>query len=147
MPEQLSQHFTLEELTASEVALRHGISNKPNDTEKDNLKFLASQLEIVRAFLGQPMHINSAFRSLPVNTLVGSQPTSAHVKGLAADFVCPGFGTPEEIVKALVKSAPLKWDQLILEFGRWVHIGFAEAGKKNRGQNLVIDAHGTRIYP
>lgn len=142
----LSPHFTFEELTASELADRQGIDNKPTDVKVLNhLKFLAKNLEDVRECLGSPIHINSAYRCLMVNALLGSKPTSAHVKGLAADFVCPSFGSPKEIVKRL-SSSNVAYDQLILEFDRWVHIGFSEEGYIPRKQTLIIDKQGTRQF-
>lgn len=142
----LSPHFTLEELTASELAQRQGLDNKPTDVQVMNhLKFLAHNLEDVRECLGSPIHINSGYRCLMVNALLGSKPTSAHVKGLAADFVCPSFGTPKEIVKRL-SSSNVAYDQLILEFDRWVHIAFAEEGYIPRKQTLIIDKTGARQF-
>jgi len=142
----LSPHFTLEELTASETADRQGIDNQPTDVKvKNHLKILAKNLEDVRECLGSPIHINSAYRSIVVNALLGSKPTSAHVKGLAADFVCPSYGTPKEVVKRL-SSSNVAYDQLILEFDRWVHIGFAEEGYIPRKQVLIIDKQGTRQF-
>lgn len=137
----LSPHFTFQELTASEIALRHGIANVPGEQEIENLRYLASMLEQVRALLGHPIHVNSGFRCLAVNALVGSKPTSAHVKGLAADIVCPEFGPPQKIVDAIVASA-IDYDQVIVEYDRWVHIGFAPAGETNRRQKLVINGLG-----
>lgn len=143
---RLSDHFTLEELTASELASRQNIDNVPTDAKTLNhLKFLAKNLEDVRECLDQPIHINSGYRCLMVNALLGSKPTSSHVKGLAADFVCPGFGTPKEIVKKL-SSSSVAYDQLILEFDRWVHIGFSEEGYIPRKQVLIIDKQGTRQF-
>jgi len=142
----LSPHFTLEELTASELAHRQGLDNQPKDVKVMNhLKILAKNLEDVRECLGSPIHINSAYRCLMVNALLGSKPTSAHVKGLAADFVCPGFGTPKEIVKRL-SSSNVAYDQLILEFDHWVHIAFSEEGYITRKQTLIIDKTGTRQF-
>ena len=142
----LSPHFTLEELTASELAHRQGLDNQPKDVKVMNhLKILAKNLEDVRECLGSPIHINSAYRCLMVNALLGSKPTSAHVKGLAADFVCPGYGTPKEVVQRL-SSSNVAYDQLILEFDRWVHIAFAEEGYIPRKQTLIIDKQGTRQF-
>lgn len=143
---RLSDHFTLEELTASELASRQGIDNMPTDPKVLNhLKFLAKNLEDVRDCLDQPMHINSGYRCLMLNALLGSKPTSSHVKGLAADFVCPSFGTPKEIVKRLA-SSNVAYDQLILEYDRWVHVGFSEEGYIPRKQVLIIDKQGTRQF-
>ena len=142
----LTKHFTLKELTASDIAVRHGIDNTPTSPLiLKNLKTLAEGLENVREVLGKPVIVNSGYRSTMVNTLVGSKPTSQHTKGLAADFICPAFGTPKEIVKKIV-SSDIEYDQVILEFDRWVHISFCEEGYKPRKQALIIDGKGTRNF-
>ena len=143
---KLTKHFTFEELTASDIAARHGIDNTPTSSVVlNNLKTLAEGLESVRALLGKPVIINSGFRSVMVNSLLGSKPTSQHTKGLAADFVCPAFGTPRKIVKKIV-SSDINYDQVILEFDRWIHISFCEEGFKPRKQALIIDSKGTRNF-
>lgn len=142
---KLTEHFTLEELTASEIAVRNGLDNTPNPLVLNNLKTLAEGLENVRELLAKPIIINSGYRSLMVNQLLGSKPTSQHTKGLAADFICPTFGTPKDIIKKIV-SSDIKYDQVILEFDRWVHISFCEEGYKPRKQALIIDSKGTRPY-
>ena len=48
----LSPHFSLEELTASEVAARARIDNAPPPEVMDNLVRLAQGLELVRRALG-----------------------------------------------------------------------------------------------
>jgi len=142
----MTEHFTFEELYASDTAARHKINNEPKDPiVLKNLKFLAERLEDVRSLLRHPIHVNSAYRSLRVNNLVGSKPTSAHTKGLAADIICPSFGSPRDVVYAIVGS-DIKYDQVILEFDRWCHIAFAEEGKEPRLQKLIIDKKGTRVF-
>ena len=142
----LTKHFTLEELIASDIAARHGIDNIPaSPLIISNLKSLAEGLEDVRKLLGKPITINSGYRSIMVNSLLGSKPSSQHTKGLAADFVCPSFGTPEEIIKKIV-SSDIKYDQVILEFDRWIHISFCEEGYKPRKQALIIDSKRTRNF-
>jgi zinc D-Ala-D-Ala carboxypeptidase len=142
----MTEHFTFEELYASDTADRHKINNEPKDPiVLKNLKFLAERLEDVRSLLRHPIHVNSAYRSLRVNNLVGSKPTSAHTKGLAADIICPSFGSPRDVVYAIVGS-DIKYDQVILEFDRWCHIAFAEEGKEPRLQKLIIDKKGTRVF-
>jgi hypothetical protein len=68
---------------------------------------------------------------------VGGVPHSQHVQGLAADFVCKGFGTPYQVAAALANSA-LVFDQLILEFGRWVHVSVAAPGDTPRRMILTL---------
>lgn len=60
----LSPSFTLEEMTASETAVRYGIDNTPDNEVLMNLRRLALFLEEVRAAIGMPIRINSAFRSV-----------------------------------------------------------------------------------
>lgn len=122
MTTQLTPHFTLEELTTSSTAARLGIDNTPSAEALHNLTSLAKNLEFVRALMTFPMHIDSAYRCGALNKAVGGVPSSAHVLGHAADFVCPQFGTPLEIVQAIEKSG-IAFDQLIFE-QTWVHISF-----------------------
>jgi zinc D-Ala-D-Ala carboxypeptidase len=143
---QLSPNFSLVELTSSETAERHGIDNTPTSEIIENLKHLAAALQEVRTLLGnKPIHINSGYRSLAVNEKLGSKPTSDHCKGLAADFVCPSFGTPDDIVRAIMAS-PISYKQVIREFDRWVHLAVPAPGEEPRRQALIIDKQGTRNY-
>ena len=143
---QLSPNFSLKELTASETAERHGIDNTPTPEIIENLKLLAAALQEVRILLGNnPIQINSGYRSVEVNTKLGSKPTSDHCKGLAADFVCPSFGSPDEIVSAIMGSA-IPYKQVIREFDRWVHFAIPAPGEEPRRQALIIDKQGTRSY-
>lgn len=143
---QLSEHFSLEELTASETALRHGIDNTPPPEIIENLKLLAAFLEEVRKALGnKPIHITSAYRSLAVNALIGSKPTSDHVRGLAADIVCPNFGRPDAVVQEIISSG-LPYKQVIREFDSWTHVSIPTKGEKAKREALIIDRLGTRIY-
>ena len=142
----LSKHFTLDELTFSETAKRHGIDNTPSQEVIENLKVLADLLERIRDTLGgKPIHITSAYRSPEVNRLVGSKPTSDHVRGLAADFVCPNFGGPNAVVSELVASG-LPYKQVIREFDAWTHVSAPAPNEQAKREALIIDAKGTRIY-
>jgi len=42
--------------------------------------------------------------------------------GFTADFTAPAFGTPLQVARAISASG-IAYDQLIHEFGVWVHIG------------------------
>jgi len=139
----LTEHFTLEELTITD---HREFDNTPNETERANLVRLAGLLELVKVELGgKPVMVNSAFRSKQVNDAVGSKDTSQHRLGCAADIRVPGI-TPDEVVKAII-AAKLPFDQLIREFDRWTHISVPnEKSAKPRGQVLIIDKKGTRLY-
>lgn len=142
----LTPHFTLEELTASEVAERNGWDNTPSDAELANLRRLADFLEQIKALLGgKPIMINSAYRSKQVNDAVGSRDTSQHRVGCAADIRVPSM-TPDQVVKAIMASS-LPFDQVIREFDRWTHVSIPNTpDTAARRQALIIDRTGTRAY-
>jgi hypothetical protein len=139
----LSEHFTLEELTHTD---HREFDNTPNDAETANLQRLAAFLEEVKTMLGsKPIMVNSAFRSKQVNDAVGSKDTSQHRIGCAADIRVPGM-TPDEVVKAVIAS-DIGYDQVIREFNSWTHISIPNTKDMTpRRQALIIDKSGTRAY-
>ena len=142
----LSPHFTLEELTRSEVAARNGWDNSPTQEEIANLQRLAYLLEKVKeAVGGKPVMINSGFRSKQVNDAVGSKDSSQHRIGCAADIRVPGM-TPKQVVDACITASVL-FDQIILEFDAWTHISVSsDPTLAPRHSRLIIDKQGTRNY-
>ena len=141
----LSDHFTLEELIHSDIAIRHNVNNSPNGDIVVNLTRLAKFLEKVRILFNKPIRINSAYRSPEVNNLVGSKPTSQHCIGCAADINVGGM-TPNQVVNAIIHS-DLPYDQVIREFDSWVHISIpVNETIKPRKQALIIDNTGTKPY-
>ena len=139
----MTPHFSLAELTTTD---HREFKNEPNPSETANLQRLAELLEQVKVAIGgKPVMVNSAFRSKQVNDAVGSKDTSQHRLGCAADIRVPGV-TPNDVVKAII-AAKLPFDQLIREFDRWTHISVPNDPKgKPRGQVLIIDKQGTRLY-
>lgn len=143
---QLSEHFSYEELTRSEIAERNGWLNVPNNAEKENLIRLANLLEQVKTAVGgKPVMINSAFRSPAVNYAVGSKDSSQHRLGCAADIRVPGM-TPRQVVNACI-AANVPFDQIILEYDSWTHISVSNNSETPpRNSKLIIDRKGTRQY-
>jgi zinc D-Ala-D-Ala carboxypeptidase len=143
---QLTEHFTLEEFTVSETAARRNISNvpSPQSYEYKNLQRIAKVMEEVRILLNdKPIFITSGYRGPQVNAAVGGSKNSAHMSGLAVDFYCPDFGTPKQICKELEQHMKkLGIDQLIYEYGTWVHLGLS--ANVPRHMALTIDHRGTR---
>lgn len=140
---KLSEHFTLEEFIESQTAGRMGINNDPPSLLFAGLTATAEGLEQVRTLLGdRPIKISSGYRSPALNKAVGGSANSQHVLGEAVDFTCTAYGTPRQIVSAIVASA-IPYDQVIQEFDSWVHISFSV---RNRRQALIIDRTGTRPF-
>lgn len=122
----LSEHFTFAEMTASNTAKQRGISNLPDSAALYQLTKTAEMLERVRALLGVPITVTSAYRSPEVNKAVGGRTSSDHCKGMAADIVAPRFGAPHAVAAAIAPHvSALGVGQLILEGiqgKQWVHL-------------------------
>ena len=118
----LSLHFSLAELVASQVATRKGIDNTPAPAIVANLTRLAALLEQVRALVGAPITISSGYRSPALNRAVGGAASSAHVLGLAADISTAKLAP--KALALLIRQSDIAFDQLIYE-GTWVHIGLS----------------------
>lgn len=118
---QLSRNFYLDEFTRSEAAARHGIDMRaPVDgrVHSNLLRLCRHVLQPLRDSLG-PITILSGYRPSALNRLVGGSANSQHMEGLAADIVVSNR-TPLEVARWLEKYGD--YDQLILEFGEWVHV-------------------------
>lgn len=138
---QLTEHFSLAELTASETAARKGIDNTPGPEVVAALTNTAQGLERIRALVGKPLHVNSGYRSPKVNASVGGVVTSQHCKGEAADITCPGMAVLDLARLIADNREALGADQVIYEFKSWVHVSFTE---NPRLAVLTIDREGTR---
>lgn len=140
---QLSDHFTLSELTKSSTAERLGIANEPGSTEVENLIMVCDQiLEPVRNHYGIAFAPNSGFRCLELNRAIGSSDKSQHVTGQAVDFEVPGMDN-KDVALWVVDNC--QFDQLILEFYKegepssgWVHCSYTIDGD-NRKSARVFD--------
>lgn len=142
----ITEHFTLQELTASDYALRHGIDNTVTDPDvMANLYLLADGLELIRALIDVPIHISSGYRCPKLNSALRGSRTSAHMIGLAADFTAPAFGSPREIALEIAAS-DVPFDQLIFE-GTWVHVAFpAYPNPPARTVMTAVFRHGNVSY-
>jgi zinc D-Ala-D-Ala carboxypeptidase len=141
---QLTAHFSLAEMTASQTARESGLSNECPAELLPDLVDTAMMMERIRAALtaakGEPVPImvSSAYRSPDVNRAVGGSKNSDHTRAQAVDFRAPAFGTPYDICKFLApRIDALGIGQIIHEFGHWVHVSRAVPPKVS---NRVITA-------
>lgn len=145
---QLTQHFTLAELTKSSTAERLGLDNTPPPEVLPALTSTAEMLERIRSTLGVPVTVTSGYRALAVNKAVGGVTTSDHAQGRAADIVAPRYGTPLQIARALAPLVDvLGIGQLIYErFGStaWVHVS-TRVPDKRVNRVITITSAGTQL--
>lgn len=135
---KLSKNFSMEEAVFSETASRLGIDNTPDKSASLHILYVAHQLESIRESLGVPIHITSWYRGEALNASIpGSSKTSAHITGYAVDCHVLGLTALELCIKveALLEKSGIKFDQIIHEYGSWMHISF---DPRNRGQCLTI---------
>ena len=149
---QLTEHFTLEELTYSNIAKSKGVKNEPNESQIENLKLLAQYiLEPIREKIGCPLFISSGYRSEKINALVGGSKTSQHLLGSAADIQIfdKKLNNKDlfDIIVSMVKNNEIQVGQVIWEFGEtepnWVHVSLPTSRHRNEimRASQVYDKH------
>ena len=145
---QLTQHFTLAELTKSNTAESLGLDNTPPPEVLPALTRTAEMLERIRSTLGVSVTVTSGYRAWAVNKAVGGVTTSDHAQGRAADIVAPRYGTPLQIARALAPLVDvLGIGQLIYErFGStsWVHVS-TRVPDKRVNRVITITSAGTQL--
>ena len=137
----LSDNFTLAELTKSQTAVRKNISNKPSTDHINNLIHLAETiLQPVREHFGKPVMISSGYRSPELCEAIGSSSKSQHARGEAADFEIHSVDNKE--LATWIKEN-CEFDQLILEFyedgdpnSGWIHCSVKRESETPRKQVL-----------
>jgi len=152
---QISEHFTLEELTRSDTAMRLGIDNTPDQKYIDNLKLLCDNaLEVIRAHFGK-VRVNSGYRCLALNMSVNPMTTtikklSKHCTGQAADIEVEGV--PNAVLAQWCVDNLPEFEQVILEFytpgqpnSGWVHVAFC-VGEQKRLVGTMSRINGESIY-
>ena len=135
----LTENFSLNELTKSQTAERKGINNTPSTEHQDNLKSLCTSiLQPVRDHFSRVVSVSSGYRSQDLCVAIGSKTTSQHAKGEAADFEI--FGVSNKELADYIHEH-LDYDQLILEYWKesdpnsgWVHCSYSQ--NHNRKQYL-----------
>ena len=127
---QLSENFSLLELTKSQTAARKDIDNTPSPEHQENLKLLCTHiLQPVRDRFERVVSVSSGYRSEELCLAIGSKITSQHAKGQAADFEIYGLSN-QELANYIKEN--LDYDQLILEYWKkedpnsgWVHCSYS----------------------
>lgn len=128
-------YFTIKELTQSAKARELFLDNAPNQWQIDNLIALVDNvLDSVRFLAGEPVKVNSGFRSVLLNKAIHGANNSQHCKGEAADIT---LGSKEKNIRLFneILKIGITFDQMILENGgEWIHISYRKG--KNRMHSL-----------
>lgn len=135
---KLTDNFSLKEFEVSDTAARLGVDNSVPKNLMPNIITLASWLQVLRnrlcKHLGKEVQIvvSSGYRCPALNKAIGGSKTSSHMSALAADIRVPGLSvdTLFSLIDELMWDMPA--DQVIHEFGRWVHVGLAKARPRNQ---------------
>jgi len=141
---QLSKHFSLDEFTFSQTAVRFGIDNNPREEIVNNLKLLCENcLEPLRELLGKPIRITSGYRCPTLNGLIGGSKHSHHMVGMAADIKVKGMNT--ELLFQTIIESEIQYCQNINEFENWVHISFQKDFNKRENLRAILK-NGKTVY-
>lgn len=129
LPYKYPDNFSFKEM----IKTSQNLNNIPSAwTEIYNIAETASKLQQIRDVFGQPIKVNSGYRTLEVNKAVGGAKASAHMKGLAADITARKKSDNRRLLTIINELAEvLKFDQVIIytkETGtiQWIHIGWRE---------------------
>ena len=134
----ISKHISDKEGTYSITAIRRGIDNTPDKKQLQNMQLLADEVfEPLRVWAGEPIKVNSFFRSPELNKAIGGSSKSQHCHGQAIDIDDSyGHVTNAEMYEYIREH--LDFDQLIWEFGdddnpNWIHVSYiSESENRNR---------------
>lgn len=147
---KISKNITYEEAVRSNTATRKGIQNTPGPKELKAMKNLSKNVfQPLREYFGKPIIIDSFFRCIRLNRLIGGSITSQHCLGEAMDIRATKGFTNKQIFFYIKNN--LDFDQLIYEFGdknnpAWVHVSY-KLTHKNRGQVLrAVRKNGKTYY-
>ena len=148
---QLSQNFSLIELTKSQTAERKGIDNTPSAEHQENLKSLCTHvLQPIRDHFSKVVTVSSGYRSPELCAAIGSKSTSQHARGEAADFEI--FGVSNKELADWIHFN-LNYDQLILEYWKesdpnsgWVHCSYTEGNNRRQYLKAYKDENNKTRY-
>lgn len=142
---RLTEHFTSEEMSRSNTAIRLGLDNTCPPELIPNMLKVATAGEILRNYFDAPVRVHSCYRSEAVNKAVGGSPTSAHKSAMAMDCTVDGIGV---LALCHVASEVIPdYDQIIYEFGPsgWMHIGFSN-GTPRKELLTATKKKGKTVY-
>lgn len=128
---QLTDHFSLFELTVTLNAALRERNRRISDAQLQKLTRLARHGEGIRAICGAPVIVHSGYRCPELNgQTAGASSTSQHPRCEALDFHISGQDVEETFMRLRAEAAAGRWafGQLIIEeakrdygIARWIH--------------------------
>ena len=127
----LTEHFTLEELTYSYTAKQYNIDNRPNKFQISELTRLCKNiLEPIRQKTGKPIIISSGYRCKELNDRIGGVKNSLHCDGDAVDIkIKPSNSELMKIIPQMISNNEIELRTCIFEKCNksktdcvWVHL-------------------------
>lgn len=136
---ELSNNFTLEELTKSTTAKRLNINNEPTREITSNLLELCNKiLQPIRNKYGKPIIVSSGYRCPKLNKAVGGASNSQHTLGEAVDIHTISDTVKDnkelfDLICNMVNDKEITVGQLIDEYNfNWIHISLPNHKHKNQ---------------
>jgi zinc D-Ala-D-Ala carboxypeptidase len=123
----LTPHFTLNEMTFSMTGTRLEIDNTIPESILPAVIKTCEGLEKIRQACGFSIRVLSGYRCPELNRAIHGAVHSQHMKGEAADIICPDMANMIKFAR-LIEDNLVAWgvDQLIYEFGSWIHVSFTD---------------------
>ncbi len=100
---QLTENFNLNEFTCKD-------GTPVPEEYMSNVIELAANLQVLRDYIGEPLHLNSGYRTPSYNKKVGGKPKSQHMLAKAADLTAKSY-TPKKlasVIEKLIKEKKMK---------------------------------------
>lgn len=122
---KLTKNFYLDEFERSETAARIGLDNSVPEQYFENCLALAQWLQELRDKLCKAyrkeiaIFISSGYRGQRLNKKIRGSRRSDHCIAFAADITCTQL-TVDELFAFIQEN--MTFDQIINEFGQWVHV-------------------------
>lgn len=110
---QLTENFSLDEFACKD-------GTPVPKRFMGNVTRLAHNLQTLRDYLGEPIHVNSGYRTVAYNKKVGGKPASKHLKAEAADITVKSK-TPKQLAAIIEK---LITQGLMTQGGLGIYPGF-----------------------
>lgn len=124
---RLSKNFKLSEFEESRTADELHITNTiPEEYIPHVQDLVTNVLQPVRDNFG-PVIITSGYRCPLLNKEIGGSKTSEHLIAKAADFIVVGVSN-KEVAEWIRDNC--EFNQLILEFNKWVHCSYSIPNSK-----------------